>query len=66
MRTILSVVNAVLKAIAFGIALILGFLASILVVTVTSIAYSIDQWAGLGFFMFCLLVVWMMFYATKD
>jgi hypothetical protein len=66
MYLILSLVNAVLKAIAWGIAIMLGFLTAILVVTVLSIAYSISEWAGLSFLGFVLLVVWMMFYAVKD
>lgn len=66
MRAVLSLVNAVCKVIAWGITLILATLTLIFVMTVTSIAFSIDRWLGLGFFMLCLLIVWMMFYATKD
>lgn len=66
MRTLLSIVNAACKAIAWGLAIILAIPTAILAMTVTSIAYSIDQWLGLGFFMLCLLIVWGMFYATKD
>lgn len=66
MRLILSVVNAACKAIAFVIALILGSVTAILVVTVMSIVYSIDEWAGLAFLLFVFFVVWMLFYAVKD
>lgn len=66
MNLILSVVNGILKVIAWGIAAILGLLAAILVVTVMSIAYSISEWAGLALLELVILVVWMIFYAQKD
>lgn len=66
MNLIFSVVNGILKAIAWGIALLFGFLMAILVITAISIAYSISDWAGLSLLGFTLLVVWMMFYLVKE
>ena len=66
MNLIFSVVNGILKTIAWGIALLFGFLIAILVVTAISIAYSISDWAGLSLLGFALLVVWMMFYLVKE
>jgi hypothetical protein len=66
MRLVLSLLNAAALAIAWCLALILGAAALLLVITVMSIAYSISNWAGLGFLGFVILVVWMMFYAVKD
>lgn len=66
MNLIFSVVNGILKAIAWGIALFFGFLIAILVITAISIAYSISDWAGLSLLGFALLVVWMMFYLVKE
>lgn len=66
MRLVLSLINAACKVIAWCIAIVLGSLTLLLVMTVMSIAYSISRWVGLGFFGFVLLVVWMMFYAVKD
>lgn len=65
-RLVVSLLNTAAIAIAWGLAIILGFLTALLVVTVMSIAYSISSWAGLGFLGFVLLVVWMLFYAVKD
>lgn len=66
MRTIFSVVNVVCKLIAWGLAIILGFLTAIIVITVMSIIWAISASAGLAFLGFVLLIVWMMFYIGNN
>lgn len=66
MRFVLSLINAVCKVIAWGLALTLGLITLLLVITVISIMYSISMGAGFAFLGLSLLIVWMIFYAVKD
>jgi hypothetical protein len=64
-KTILTTLNQITIAIVWGAVIILGILATLSVITVMSIIWSISMTAGLGFLGFILLVVWMMFYSLK-
>lgn len=63
--TILRTLNKVTIAMMWLIIIVLGILTTTVAITVMSIAWSINAWAGLGFLGLILLVVWMMFYVFK-
>lgn len=64
MRSVCILVNVVLKSIAWGLAIMLGFLTAIVVITTISIAYSISTPAGVGALCLFLGLIYLLFYRS--
>jgi hypothetical protein len=62
MNLFASLVYASCRVIAWGLAIILGFLGAVFVMTVMSVLWSISQLAGMTFLGFIMFLVWVLFY----